>query len=583
MATTRIVEKISRLVRNQLPEYVRTDYGTFVTFVEAYYKFLEQDQGALELVQNARSYADIDSTTDAFVQYFLTNYQKDLPTSVLVNQRLLVKKINDLYTSKGSDLSFKLLFRLFYDTSVTVSHPYDNVLRPSDGQWEQRLSLRVERVAGSVADIENRFITYSKNNIAYKDAIVRVRNLSFDLYEIFLRSDSLTPYTVGDAITVESDNGTIFTGIIKPTATNYSITTPGTGFKAGQIFNINIAGAVDTLVRIIRVNATGGIELLKILNFGYGFTSDITIDLDSELTVSTTSLNFETKAGGFTETFELLRPHGALTASRYFFSDYVVEGYTGDYLVQASTTSQKLTSVTTVGERSADTAVITFTMGAVAKYPGQYISTRGFISDPEVRIQDSKLYQPFAYELASELDIITFYDIVKKLVHPAGTNLFVNRIIDNTANLTANISVATSRNVFVELNSVFTTLDYVVAALLKPLPPDSANTSDSVTLSVSKPLTDLANVIDDTFVVLYKEPFADSATINEQISLNIALAAFTDNVTLSESVVLSLGKPLDNVITLADTVNGRLFNYTTNVGATGYFLEDYVSQTVITV
>jgi hypothetical protein len=65
MATTRIKEKISTLVNSQLPEFIRSDYTTFVTFIESYYKFLEQDQGALEIVQNARSYNDIDTTTDA--------------------------------------------------------------------------------------------------------------------------------------------------------------------------------------------------------------------------------------------------------------------------------------------------------------------------------------------------------------------------------------------------------------------------------------------------------------------------------------------------------------------------------------
>ena len=72
MPTTRIKDKISELVNSQLPEFIRTDYSTFVAFLEYYYKFLEQDQGALELVQNARQYSDIDQTADSFVNYFIT-------------------------------------------------------------------------------------------------------------------------------------------------------------------------------------------------------------------------------------------------------------------------------------------------------------------------------------------------------------------------------------------------------------------------------------------------------------------------------------------------------------------------------
>ena len=93
MPTTRIKDKISELVNSQLPEFIRTDYSTFVAFLEYYYKFLEQDQGALELVQNARQYSDIDQTADSFVNYFITNYAKDLPYSLQINKPLLIKKI----------------------------------------------------------------------------------------------------------------------------------------------------------------------------------------------------------------------------------------------------------------------------------------------------------------------------------------------------------------------------------------------------------------------------------------------------------------------------------------------------------
>ena len=93
MATTRITEKISRLVSSQLPEFIRTDNSKFVAFLEYYYNFLEQDQGALEIVQNSQQYSDIDQTTDSFVNYFIANYAKDLPYTLQVNKPLLIKVI----------------------------------------------------------------------------------------------------------------------------------------------------------------------------------------------------------------------------------------------------------------------------------------------------------------------------------------------------------------------------------------------------------------------------------------------------------------------------------------------------------
>jgi hypothetical protein len=96
-------------VRNN-PQVVKdsqTARGENPTLVD---QFLEQDQNALELVQNARQYSDIDQTADSFVEYFLNNYAKDIPQSLLVDKGLLIKRIKGLYAAKGGSLSIEILF-----------------------------------------------------------------------------------------------------------------------------------------------------------------------------------------------------------------------------------------------------------------------------------------------------------------------------------------------------------------------------------------------------------------------------------------------------------------------------------------
>ena len=467
MPTTRIKEKISKLVSGHVPEFIKSDYTTFVSFIEAYYRFLEQDQGALEVVQNAKEYGDIDRTLDSFVNYFIANYAQDIGYNALVNKRLLIKRIKDLYEAKGSDLSFKILFKLLYDTLVESSHPYDNVLIASDGTWDQRVSLRVEMTSGSIDGITDRFLNITKNSIVYNDAIVRVKLLDADLYEVFLKSSSTTPYELGDVVSVSSTSGVIFTGIVKPTTVSTRIVSAGSGFKAGQIFNVPISGGINTLIRILTVNSTGGILSLRILNFGYNYpTENVTINLFSDLTVATRTEIFNTISGGFRESIQILSPHTVLSPSRYFFSDYIDNyEYTGNLLAIVSS-DQSVTSATSSGNNLGSTAIITMVMGAVARYPGQFNTSQGFISEPEVRLQDDQLYQPFAYQLASDLDISVFYDTVKKLIHPTGTNLFNNRILSTTANLQSNISVITSSNIFIELRDTFEAIDVITLSNL---------------------------------------------------------------------------------------------------------------------
>lgn len=587
MSTSRIKDKVSELVNSQLPEFIRSDYTTFVAFLEYYYKFLEQDQEALELVQNARKYSDIDQTAESFINYFITNYAKDLPITLQVNKSLLIKRIEGLYKAKGSNISIETLFKVLYDTYAVTRHPYDFVLRPSDGQWSLRTSIRVLITSGSVIDIKDRFLKLTKNNIAYTVEITRVKNLTANLYEIFYKSIVSVPFEINDTVYVDSATATIFTGTVKPTTVRGSVSKGGSGFRAGQVFNVTVSGAVDTVVRITKVNSIGSIQGIRILNYGYNFTNDVTIVLTNALGVTARSKPLATKGGGFAESFEMLKTLSITDAGRYFLTDYVDPfTYSGSLEASTNTSSQILTSSTIAGEENASDAIISFEVGAIARYPGEYTSTQGFLSEPDVRLQDGNLYQPFAYQIESDLDISVFYDLVKKLVHQAGTNLFVNRVISTTANISASITVETRKNVFLQLNSVFATLDSAQVALLKNLGTDEATASDSLTISLTKGLADNISILDTFNLVQYWEAYYDNVTPSESLVFSISKPIIDEsNVSITDALVQTFGKNIDNadsIISLTEAGEGILLNYTESTGASGYFLDIYAGESVLT-
>ena len=579
MATTRINEKVSELVNSQLPEFIRSDNTTFVAFLEYYYKFLEQDQGALELVQNARQYSDIDKTTTSFVNYFLANYANDLPISLQVNKSLLIKKIEGLYKAKGSTLSIETLFKVLYDTVATTSHPYDFVLRPSDGKWSFRTSIRVFLTSGSVTNLQDRFLNLVKNNIAYTVEIVRVKSLATNLYEIFYKSLVEVPFEIDDDVFVDTSAGTIFTGIVKPTTTSYQVSFGGTGFRVGEVFNLTIGGQ-DTLVRITKVGTNGSIQTVKFINYGYNYSSNFTINLSNALGVASSTKYFATTTGGFQESFSLISIHSITDPTRYFDSDYVTPfTYTGNLLSSSTTTSQVTTSATIVGISNPSDAVITFTIGAVARYPGEYIATQGFLSEPDVRLQNQYLYQPFAYQVESELDISVFYDIVKKLVHQAGTNIFVNRTLATIANVSASVEVVSAKNVFTQLNSVFNILDNKVYQLQKPLANVLSISDNFISLDVYKPVSDTVTILESFDLIKYLAAFSDNVTITE--SFEFATSSLqNDNQALSDELLQVFGKNIDNNlsnVSITDSGSGILVDY-----ATDYFDEIYAGSSVIT-
>lgn len=140
--------KTSILVNGQVPEFVREEYPLFLTFLEAYYEFLENKQGSnkndlITQSKKLKTVFDVDKSIDEFEEYFFNTYASLIPVDVQGNKDLLIKNILPLYQAKGSENSFKLLFRFLFAEEPTISYPRDSILRASDGKWKRDTSIKV--------------------------------------------------------------------------------------------------------------------------------------------------------------------------------------------------------------------------------------------------------------------------------------------------------------------------------------------------------------------------------------------------------------------------------------------------------
>lgn len=135
--------KLEYLIQEQLPEFVQNEYSGFVTFLEAYYRFLDQSGQANNVLLNAKEFSDVDKTLDVFVEQFRRQYAIDIPRTVLVNQRRLIKLIREFYDSKGAEDSMELLFKILYDESIEFFYPSRHILKASDGVWVEDVVIRI--------------------------------------------------------------------------------------------------------------------------------------------------------------------------------------------------------------------------------------------------------------------------------------------------------------------------------------------------------------------------------------------------------------------------------------------------------
>ena len=60
-------KSISRIVKRQIPSWIRSEYPGYVNFIEHYYKWLELTDNVLYNIYNIPTYLDIDLTTEEFL------------------------------------------------------------------------------------------------------------------------------------------------------------------------------------------------------------------------------------------------------------------------------------------------------------------------------------------------------------------------------------------------------------------------------------------------------------------------------------------------------------------------------------
>jgi hypothetical protein len=148
-------QKTSLLINRQVPEFIREEYPLFISFLEAYYQFLEKEQFTNGVSQknnlntkskDLRYVSDIDYSLDQFEQQFFDTFIPLLPAETAVNKDFLIKNILPLYRSKGTEKSFQFFFRLLFDKEISIEYPRKQILRASDAKWSIENLLKTENV-----------------------------------------------------------------------------------------------------------------------------------------------------------------------------------------------------------------------------------------------------------------------------------------------------------------------------------------------------------------------------------------------------------------------------------------------------
>jgi hypothetical protein len=270
MANTSVIT--NQWIPNQFPNFYKTDGPLFISFIKAYYEFLEQPNNVLYHTRNLTNYKDIDNTPDAFLQYFKDQYLENLPNTMVTNKRLLIKHVLDLYRSKGSQRGYELLFRILFNEDISLYYPGQNLFKPDDNTWivpkyiEVSDSPFLSQLEGlSIFSPSNgaTALVESYNRININNQIINVLNLS-DISGVFTFGSTILSE---DLPVLTASQAPIVTGSLSAV----SVEEGGAFYNLGDEVQLNGLGS-SAIGIVSGIRSENGKVIFDLLNGGKGYT-----------------------------------------------------------------------------------------------------------------------------------------------------------------------------------------------------------------------------------------------------------------------------------------------------------------------
>ncbi len=472
-------ERISVKVEGQLPAFVKQDHATFVAFLEAYYEYMEQEGKPYEIIGNLQNYANLDKTTDDFLQYFKKQFGEDVPEAIFdnANKPFVLKHLRDFYRSKGSQKSFEFLFRLLYKEEIEFYLPSVDMLRASDGKYTKEEILRTVDTTGTdaVFNLSGKRITGETSGAtAIVETIIKESVGSIIVATIYV-SNVVGTFAINETVT----DGTVSTklyGMI----TDYTITNAGNGYSVGSTVPISGAGGAEIIIDSL---TSGSITSMTIAAAGTGYAvgDKLTINNSGKQNINgrTASILVKTVSGSGQITGLTLENGGS-----GYTSMPTVSGGSGNSanitLAGAGIGGIKTLKIRNngVGYMMAPTldlsglgdgtATATTTIGAYEKDFNQGFSNDdGFLSSAKY-IQDSSYYQAFSYAIVTKNPVDKWREIIKRSNHPAGLAMFGKLRLVSSAALGLKVLGTPTRRYY-----TFTFHDGTIAAVVANVKVDS--------------------------------------------------------------------------------------------------------------
>lgn len=106
---------ISPVIIERLPSFIRQDYRKLTQFISHFYQFLETQGNPLEILENFIDRCEANNQVPGYIDKLMVECGFDINASLSIPKKELLLHLKDFYLSRGSEASFKFLFKVLFN------------------------------------------------------------------------------------------------------------------------------------------------------------------------------------------------------------------------------------------------------------------------------------------------------------------------------------------------------------------------------------------------------------------------------------------------------------------------------------
>ena len=390
-------------VNTLIPEFLKQGASGLVSFLKEYYlnendkeffKSLDSNEDyidvATSLITNITKNRDLDKVTEQkFIEELANTVTKNVPASSVVTRKFLIKRLVDYYDARGNTVMVDAFFRLFFNKNVTIFEPYSVTLRPSIGNYNENLFVRIFNNTNNdptAIPSGTRLIQKAaRGNIVAEGLLSSVETKRFDevIHVLNFQKDTIIG-RFEPTLDVQTTDGKKY-GKPYRTIQSLNITDGGDNYRIGDKLFFNDQLDSTFFAEVLSVNIEddstdkeGPVTQVRIVQYGSGNTQDIN-----------------------------------------------VENKLVDFVFQNDSPQNDVINLDTNSRRGSGAKGTLVFSDALIDVGGKYSDTVGRPSGDAI-LQDSNFFQKFSYELSTDTAFSTYKSFYLALLHPAGEKVFHN-------------------------------------------------------------------------------------------------------------------------------------------------------------